>query len=125
MSVVGIKDLKTLLDGKGIDIQLLDFDIITVPEKGEFIRVRGKQFLPTDVFAKVASVVKSLGGEYVSAGKGSHFRVPPSTETPQIPQIEQSVTIDRFGSIDLQIEKIRRALLDIEGELAKLKEGGC
>ena len=78
---VGIKDLKTLLDGKGVDHNLLDFDIITVPEQGQFIRVKGKQFLSRDVFAKVAGVVKSLNGEYVSAGKESHFRVPIETQT--------------------------------------------
>jgi len=83
---VGIKDLKTLLDGKGVDHNLLDFDIITVPEKGQFIRVKGKQFLPRDVFAKVATVVKELNGEYISAGKESHFRVPIKTETPPFPQ---------------------------------------
>lgn len=41
-----------------------------------YITVKPRQFLGSDNFAKIASVVRAAGGEYVSAGKGSHFRVP-------------------------------------------------
>jgi len=45
-------------------------------ESGSFIIVKPRRFLGSDNFAKIASVVRGLGGEYVSAGRNSHFRVP-------------------------------------------------
>ena len=45
-------------------------------EKGEFIIIKPKQFLGSENFAKIASAVRGMGGEYISAGKDSHFRVP-------------------------------------------------
>jgi hypothetical protein len=37
--------------------------------------VKPKQFLGADNFNKVAGIVRGAGGEYVSAGKESHFRI--------------------------------------------------
>jgi hypothetical protein len=45
-------------------------------EKGDFIIIKPKQFLGSENFAKIASAVRGMGGEYISAGKESHFRVP-------------------------------------------------
>ena len=45
-------------------------------EMGSFVIVKPKRFLGSDNFAKIASVVRELGGEYVSAGKNSHFEIP-------------------------------------------------
>jgi hypothetical protein len=42
------------------------------------IIVRPRRFLGSDNFAKIASVIRELGGEYISAGKNSHFKVPRS-----------------------------------------------
>jgi hypothetical protein len=50
---------------------LLSFD-----EKGDYIIVKPRQFLGSENFAKIASAVRGLGGEYISAGRDSHFRVP-------------------------------------------------
>jgi hypothetical protein len=44
-------------------------------DKGEYIMIKPRQFLGSDSFAKIASVVRASGGEYVSAGKESHFRI--------------------------------------------------
>lgn len=44
-------------------------------ERGEYIVVKPKQFLGSDNFAKVAAHFRSMGGEYISAGQDSHFRV--------------------------------------------------
>ncbi len=48
----------------------------TVSDDGS-ITVTPRQFLGAENFAKIADVVRSLGGEYVSAGKNSHFKIPP------------------------------------------------
>ena len=45
-------------------------------EKGDYIIIKPKQFLGSENFAKIASAVRGMGGEYISAGKESHFRVP-------------------------------------------------
>jgi len=45
-------------------------------ESGGFVIVKPRRFLGSDNFARIASVVRDLGGEYVSAGRNSHFKVP-------------------------------------------------
>ena len=45
-------------------------------EKGDYIIIKPKLFLGSENFAKIASAVRGMGGEYISAGKDSHFRVP-------------------------------------------------
>jgi hypothetical protein len=49
---------------------------LSFEDKGDFIIVKPKQFLGSENFAKIASAVRGMGGEYISAGKDSHFRVP-------------------------------------------------
>ncbi len=45
-------------------------------ENEEYVLIRPRQYLGSDNFAKIASIVRDqLGGEYISAGKESHFRV--------------------------------------------------
>lgn len=41
--------------------------------------IRAKQFLGSDNFAKIAGIIRSLGGQYVSQGKQSHFEVSKAT----------------------------------------------
>jgi hypothetical protein len=45
-------------------------------ENGTFIIVKPRRFLGSDNFAQIASIVRNLGGEYISAGRNSHFKVP-------------------------------------------------
>jgi hypothetical protein len=51
-------------------------NLLSFEEKDDFIMIRPRQFLGSDNFSKIASVVRGAGGDYVSAGKASHFRVP-------------------------------------------------
>ena len=44
-------------------------------ESGKFVIVKPRRFLGSDNFAKIASVVRDLGGEYISAGRSSHFKI--------------------------------------------------
>jgi len=44
-------------------------------ETGKFVIVKPRRFLGSDNFAKIASVVRDIGGEYISAGKNSHFKI--------------------------------------------------
>ncbi|MEM2080649.1 MAG: hypothetical protein QXP44_01880 [Candidatus Bathyarchaeia archaeon] len=50
--------------------------MLSFEDKGDYIIVKPKQFLGSENFARIASTVRGMGGEYISAGKASHFRVP-------------------------------------------------
>jgi hypothetical protein len=49
---------------------------LSFEDKGDYMIIKPKQFLGSENFAKIASAVRGMGGEYISAGKDSHFRVP-------------------------------------------------
>jgi hypothetical protein len=49
---------------------------LSFEEKGDYIIITPKQFLGSENFAKIASAARGMGGEYISAGRDSHFRVP-------------------------------------------------
>lgn len=51
-------------------------DLLLFEESGDYIIIRPRQYLGSENFAKIASLVRSAGGEYISSGKESHFRVP-------------------------------------------------
>ncbi|MDH5419748.1 MAG: hypothetical protein OEY39_03285 [Candidatus Bathyarchaeota archaeon] len=51
-------------------------EMLIFEETGDYIVIKTRRFLGSDNFAKIASIVRSLGGEYISAGKDSHFKVP-------------------------------------------------
>jgi hypothetical protein len=51
-------------------------NMLTFEEKDDYIMIKPRQFLGSENFSKIASVVRGAGGDYVSAGKASHFRVP-------------------------------------------------
>lgn len=44
-------------------------------EKGQWI-IKPKQFLGSENFAKIATIIRGISGEYISAGQNSHFAVP-------------------------------------------------
>lgn len=50
-------------------------EMLTFEETGEYIVIKPRQYLGSENFAKIASIVREAGGEYISAGKESHFRV--------------------------------------------------
>jgi len=51
-------------------------DMLAFEEMGKYIIIKPRQYLGSENFAKIASIVRGAGGEYISAGKESHFRVP-------------------------------------------------
>jgi hypothetical protein len=53
-----------------------DLLIIDTDNSAMFVIVRPSKFLGSENFSKVASVIRGLGGQYVSAGKNSHFEIP-------------------------------------------------
>ena len=53
--------------------------LLSFEEKGDYTIIKPRQFLGSENFAKIASTIRGLGGEYISAGKDSHFRVSKKT----------------------------------------------
>jgi len=51
-------------------------NMLSFEDKEDYIMIKPRQFLGSENFAKIASTIRGIGGEYVSAGKESHFRVP-------------------------------------------------
>jgi hypothetical protein len=51
-------------------------DLLTFTETEDHIVIKPRQYLGSENFAKIASIIRGAGGEYISAGKDSHFRVP-------------------------------------------------
>lgn len=67
------KALAEFINDGSIEIEVTDKSTM-------FYIVRTKKFLGSDNFSKIASIVRQeLGGEYVSQGKASHFKVPKGT----------------------------------------------
>lgn len=72
---VAYEKMQTVEDIKMMFPENLE-DLLGFEEKEDYIVVKPRQFLGSDNFAKIASIVRGVGGEYISAGKASHFRVP-------------------------------------------------
>lgn len=45
------------------------------PGEGDYINIFPKTYLGKTTFGQIAQIVRDVGGEYISAGKESHFRV--------------------------------------------------
>jgi hypothetical protein len=66
---MGIDDVRMMFT-KELE-ELLEFK-----DMESYIRVKPLKYLGSDNFAKIASIIREAGGEYVSAGRESHFRIP-------------------------------------------------
>ena len=51
-------------------------ELLIFEDQGQWIKVSPRRFLGSETFARIAAVVRELSGEYVSAGKDSHFKIP-------------------------------------------------
>jgi hypothetical protein len=50
--------------------------LLTFEQNNECIIIRPRGFLGSENFAKIAEIIKAHNGEYVSAAKSSHFKIP-------------------------------------------------
>jgi hypothetical protein len=54
--------------------------LLIFTDKGDYVMIKPRQYLGSENFAKIASIIRGGGGEYISAGKDSHFRIPKQFE---------------------------------------------
>ena len=50
-------------------------NLLEFKDESDFIMVKPKGYLGSENFARIASAIRGMGGEYISAGRESHFRV--------------------------------------------------
>jgi hypothetical protein len=50
--------------------------LLNFEDKGEYIKITPRQYLGAENFAKIAQIARGAGGDYISAGRDSHFRIP-------------------------------------------------
>lgn len=50
--------------------------LLSFEQKDDAIVIKPRQFLGSENFSRIAEIVKQQGGQYVSAGRGSHFKIP-------------------------------------------------
>jgi hypothetical protein len=60
---------------KGLFVEALR-DLLTFEQQGEYIIIKPRQYLESENYSEVLRIVQANKGEYVSAGKESHFRIP-------------------------------------------------
>lgn len=58
-------------------------NLLSFEQQGNYIIMKPQQFLGSENFSEVLRIVQSNKGDYVSAGKESHFRVPIATAPTQ------------------------------------------
>jgi len=51
-------------------------DMLTFEENKDWVIVKPKSFLGSENFSRIAAIVRDNKGEYISAGRESHFRLP-------------------------------------------------
>jgi len=50
--------------------------LLSFEQREGYCIIKPKQFMGSENFARIAEVVRAHGGQYVSAGKESHFKIP-------------------------------------------------
>ena len=66
--------LRTVEDVRMLFSEELDA-LLSFEEKPDYVVVKPKQFLGSSNFAEVLGIIRNAKGEYVSAGRDSHFRI--------------------------------------------------
>jgi len=71
LSQVTVPIVKDLFNDKQRDLLVFSDEVLA---DAEIVKVKPKEFLPPETFREIAKIVQDHGGEYISAGKESHFR---------------------------------------------------
>jgi hypothetical protein len=56
-------------------------ELISFQQNGHYVIIKPRQYLGAENFAKIVQIVWAQGGEYISCGKESHFRIPKHAKT--------------------------------------------
>ena len=79
--------------------------LLLFEQKGDYIIIEPQQFLGTENFTEIIRIVQGNKGDYVSAGKDSHFRIPvPTQEKP--PQVPEKVPASPPTDLHFKVTKL-------------------
>jgi len=80
-------------------------DLLSFEQQGDYIVMKPRQFLGTENFSEIIRIVQGNKGDYVSAGKESHFRIPvPTQEKP--PQVPEKVPTSPPTDLHFKVAKL-------------------
>jgi len=109
--------IKTVEDVKALFTEYLQ-NHLDFTEEGGYIIIKPKEFLGSENFAKIIAIVKDAKGEYVSAGKMSHFRIPTQTKpkTEGLAPLEElhRMILDLKNLLDKEVEKIDKRIAELK-----------
>jgi len=96
------------------DAELFDFSV-----EGNYVILRPREYLGKDKFSLVIRIIRDNGGDYVSKGEASHFRVPIGIEPPmpksgktrQVSIPKGGIVKSRDKPVELQVKN--RGLLKV------------
>jgi len=77
-------------------------DLLIFEDKGDFIKIVPRRYLGNEKFAKVAAIVRDKGGEYISAGRESHFKLPRTQTTGNAPRARARAIILSIWAVEQQ-----------------------
>jgi len=80
-------------------------DLLSFEQQGNYVIIKPQQFLGTENFSEIIRIVQGNKGEYVSAGKESHFRIPASTQE-KPPQVPEKGTASPLTNLPFKIIKL-------------------
>jgi len=108
--IKSVEDVKALFS----DFLREHFNFI---EEKSFVVLKPKQFLGSENFAKTIAIVKGAKGDYVSAGKESHFRIPlqqeKAKELPSSYDEVHQMVMDLRNYVEKATEGILKKLVDL------------
>jgi len=79
--------------------------LLSFEQQGDYIIMKPQQFLGTENFSDIIRIVQDNKGDYVSAGKESHFRIPvPTQEKP--PQAPEKVPTSPPTDLHFKVTKL-------------------
>ena len=64
----------SLKDARGLFPKDLE-NMLSFEQTGQYMVIKPRQWLGSENFAKISSIIRGAGGEFISAGKESHFRL--------------------------------------------------
>jgi len=79
-------------------------ELLDVSETEDYVIFKPKQFLVAEKFAKVAGIVREHGGEYISAGRDSHFRYAKNPQSVGNPNVRKACDLLEKALIILKEE---------------------
>lgn len=84
-------------------------NLLAFSMKDDYILIKPRQFLGSDNFAKIGAIIRGMRGDYISAGKDSHFRVAIS-ELAEVKPVETPKEQPKIDGESPRLVEIKKAL---------------